>query len=86
MLLHLAVISTLIWDESKRLSNLAKHGFDFLRAVDVLEGQHVVLSARQVGQEERFLAIGVIGGRYATVVYTMRGEDHRIISIRQAIV
>jgi uncharacterized protein (DUF4415 family) len=62
----------LIWDESKRRSNLAKHGFDFLRAKDVLDGQHVVLLARQVGEEQRLLAVGIIGGRYATITASFR--------------
>lgn len=30
----------LIWDEAKRLSNLAKHGFDFAQADAVLDAQY----------------------------------------------
>ncbi len=72
------------WDESKRLSNLHKHGFDFLRAEDVLYGSHIVINSTYQDSEQRFLAVGTIEGRYATVVYTMRDGNCRIISIRSA--
>jgi uncharacterized DUF497 family protein len=51
------------WDENKRLSNIAKHGFDFLDVEEVLYEIH---------------------GRFATVVFPMRGDDYRIITIRSA--
>jgi uncharacterized DUF497 family protein len=34
--------------------------------------------------EERWMATGLIQGRHATVVYTLRGEAIRIISLRRA--
>ena len=72
------------WDENKRLSNIAKHGFDFLDAEEVLYGIHVVVASRDMADELRWLSTGKVGGRFATVVFTMRGEDYRIISIRSA--
>jgi hypothetical protein len=72
------------WDERKRLSNIAKHGFDFLDADEVLFGVHVLVPSRNPGVEQRWLAIGVIGERFATVIFTMRQGDYRIISIRSA--
>ena len=35
-------------------------------------------------EEERFLAVGLLEGRYVTVVYTVRAEAIRIISFRRA--
>jgi uncharacterized protein len=70
------------WDENKRLSNLAKHKFDFLDAEEVLLGVHVLIRSHYQGEEERWLAVGKISGRFATVVFTMRGDDYRIISMR----
>jgi uncharacterized protein len=33
------------WGERKRLSNLEKHGLDFLDVIAVFEAPHVVMSA-----------------------------------------
>ena len=73
------------WDESKRLTNLDKHGIDFLRAKeiwsdDVLE----VPSPRDDHGERRHLAYGRLDGRVVAVVFTWRGKSRRIISARRA--
>ncbi len=72
------------WDERKRHRNIAKHGFDFLQADELFEGPHVFVPSRRNQPEERFLAIGKVAGRWATVVYTLRAGDRRIISMRSA--
>ena len=72
------------WDERKRLRNIAKHGFDFLRVDELFEGPHVVVPSRRDQPEERFLAIGRVAGRWATVVYPLREDHRRIISMRSA--
>jgi uncharacterized DUF497 family protein len=72
------------WDERKRLRNIAKHGFDFLRADELFEGPHVVVPSRRGQPEERFLAVGRVAGRWATVVYTLRGGHRRIIWVGSA--
>jgi uncharacterized protein len=73
-----------LWDERKRLRNIAKHGFDFLQAGEVFEGPHVIVPSKRSRPEERFLAIGKVAGRWATIVYTLRAGDRRIISMRSA--
>ncbi len=73
-----------VWDENKRQANIAKHGFDFIHADQVLCEPHIALKSNYSGDEVRFLAVGMIENRIATVVYTMRGEQYRIISIRSA--
>ena len=72
------------WDENKRKANLVKHGFDFLHVDQILCQTHISLESGYGGEEPRFLAVGKIQGRFATVIYTMRGENYRIISIRSA--
>jgi uncharacterized DUF497 family protein len=72
------------WDEAKRQSNLEKHGFDFLRADEVLSGKHLVVPSRSHGAEQRYKAVGIAQGRFAAVIFTMRGESCRIISMRSA--
>jgi uncharacterized DUF497 family protein len=72
------------WDEAKRRANLAKHGLDFVRAEDILDGPHVVEQARSVGDEFRRLAIGLVDDVHVTMVFTERGGAIRIISLRRA--
>ena len=72
------------WDEGKRSANIEKHGLDFVDAVEVFEAPYVVVPSSYEGEEERFLAIGRLQGRFVTVVYTTRNEAIRIISFRRA--
>ncbi len=72
------------WDEGKRRANLEKHGLDFFDVIAVFEAPHIVVPSAYEGDEERFLAIGVLEGRLVTVVCTTRSEAIRIISFRRA--
>jgi uncharacterized DUF497 family protein len=72
------------WDELKRLANLEKHGFDFMDADRRFEGPHYVAETRTVGTETRWLATGMIGKQPATAVFTRRGANIRLISLRSA--
>ncbi|RJR47672.1 MAG: BrnT family toxin [Deltaproteobacteria bacterium] len=72
------------WDERKRLSNLERHGLDFLDVIEVFEGPYIIVPSAHKGNEERFLAIGVLEARLVTVVYTIRSGAIRIISFRRA--
>lgn len=73
------------WDEPKRLSNIEKHGFDFVDVWQLFDGDHIEGSARlSINGEQRFLATGFINGLYATVIHTVRGSIIRIISLRKA--
>jgi uncharacterized protein len=72
------------WDERKRRSNLDKHSLDFLDVSAVFEGPHIMVPTAYRGGEERFHAIGLIEGRWVTVVFTFRSEAIRVISFRRA--
>lgn len=72
------------WDEAKRQANIAKHGIDFLRAVDVFAGPHIILPARETATEARWIAIGLTEGLHVALVFTRRGSSIRVISIRRA--
>ena len=71
------------WDENKNVSN-NEHGVSFPEAARLLiSGRvHEVLSTYE--HEKRIVATGLIGTRYVTVIYTMRGSAYRIISARSA--
>ena len=64
--------------------DLEKHGLDFIDAVAMFDAPHMVEVARTVGDEARSLAIGQLNARVVVVVYTMRGDATRIISMRRA--
>ncbi len=71
------------WDESKRQTNLAKHGIDFRDAIRVFDGP-VFESVNRRRGEERMVAIGSMEGIEIVLVYVMRGKQRRIISARRA--
>jgi uncharacterized DUF497 family protein len=78
------------WDGRKQLANLAKHGLDLADAPMVFGG--IVLETpddRRDYRERRFVAIGRLGGRVVSCVYTYRTardgrEVRRVISLRPA--
>jgi uncharacterized protein len=73
------------WDPSKAASNLKKHGAHFADAADVLEDEHALTDVEDVLGEERLVSIGMDSiGRLLVVVYTHRGQNIRIISVRKA--
>ncbi len=72
------------WDETKRASNIRKHGPDFPDAAFVFSGPHLRRLTPTVGMEERWLGIGTLGGRHVTIIFTHRGGATRIISMRRA--
>ncbi|PSF27377.1 hypothetical protein C7H19_24990 [Aphanothece hegewaldii CCALA 016] len=73
------------WDEKKRWSNLKKHGIDFADAYQIFSGDILEIEDQRSNYgEERFLAIGVLDGQVLAVVYTLRGEQIRLISARKA--
>lgn len=74
------------WDPAKAESNLHKHGVYFADAVAVLEDEQA-LWREDASQrnEDRYIAIGTDHlGRILTVVFTIRGENVRLISARPA--
>ena len=71
------------WDPTKNAVNEAKHGIGLAAAVALWEGPVVSIPSVKPG-EERHLAIGVIGGKYWTVIYAPRGDHFRLISARRS--
>ncbi len=73
------------WDEGKRQATLLLRGLDFamVNALD-LDLAEVSIDSRRDYGEERLQARGLIRGRLYVVVFTRRGEDLRLISLRMA--
>lgn len=72
------------WDEAKRARNLQKHGIDFEDATDVWSGRVMERLSASRGSEERWITVGLLDGRVVAVVWTSRGINRRIISVRVA--
>ena len=75
------------WDRSKDSANLRKHGVSFAEASTVFEDplSITIPDQDQIVAEERFVIVGLSGGRnLLVVVHTMREERIRLISARLA--
>jgi hypothetical protein len=73
------------WDPRKEQDNLRKHDFGFTAATLIWAGPVAEKTddRRDYG-ETRIIATGNTGGSIIVVVYTWRGENRRIISVRKA--
>ena len=73
------------WDENKNRQNVEKHLLDFADASEVLDAPHFVYEDnRNDYGEQRLIAVGHLRGRLVVIVYTMRQNIYRIISMRKA--
>ena len=73
------------WDDLKRRANIRKHGIDFVGIEAVFAGTTVtVTDDRFHYDEERFVTVGLLGGRAVVVAHTEGDEVIRIISVRKA--
>ncbi len=73
------------FDPAKDESNLDKHDLS-LADVENFEWETAVVheDTRQQYAEQRFEATGYIGERLHVMVYCLRGDAYRIISLRKA--
>ncbi len=73
------------WDEVKRRGNYEKHGLDFRDAEKVFQGITITAEdRRQDYGETRLISLGRLEDIVVVVVYTMRSEAIRLISMRRA--
>ena len=71
------------WDDAKHQSNIARGrpGFD---AIYDFDWDNAVINPSPRHGETRSVAVGLIDNRLYHVVYTERGDNTRIISLRPA--
>jgi uncharacterized DUF497 family protein len=74
------------WDDTKAATNIADHGVTFEAARDVFKDPFALdwLDESEDYGEDRFVIVGMTGGRLVVVAFTLRGEAIRIISARLA--
>ena len=71
------------WDDTKRYTNAEKHRTDF-EHVDEFDWDTAKMEPDPRDAEERYRAFGFIGDRLHLLVFTLRGDNIRIISLRKA--
>jgi uncharacterized protein len=75
------------WNPKKASENFSKHGVSFSEAEQAFNDFYAIEEwddAHSTAQETRFKMIAMSGTRILVVHYTMRGENYRIISTREA--
>jgi uncharacterized protein len=73
------------WDNQKNSDNIAKHGIDFEFAKEIFLGNWISKSDKRKDYgESRFIAIGCLDEFVILVVYTLREQKIRLISVRLA--
>ncbi|MEO5336753.1 MAG: BrnT family toxin [Magnetospirillum sp. WYHS-4] len=73
-------------DPEKDSGNLSKHGVSLAFGAEVLADADRldILDVRFDYAEKRFVTYGQVEGRVWVCVFSLRGEVHRIISVRKA--
>ena len=75
----------IIYDPNKRLATLRDRGVDFERAAEVFDGDVLDWPDERFDYGElRIVTIGFLDGRMVVIVWTPRGDDRHIISMRKA--
>ena len=73
------------FDPEKREATLANRGLDFADADEVFAGLTVQFADERMDYgEERITTVGFLGGRMVVVIWTPRGDDRHVISMRKA--
>lgn len=75
----------IVWDETKNAANVAKHGLSFEAVYSFDWTIDVIIDrSRHEDGEKRYAAVGTLYGKLHTVIFTWRGDDVRIISLRRS--
>jgi uncharacterized DUF497 family protein len=72
------------YDPAKRAMTLAKRGLDFEHAAEVFAGLTITFQDDRFDYGEvRWVTYGFLRGRLVAVVWTQRGGDRHVISLRK---
>lgn len=73
------------WDEAKRLSNIKRHGIDFVAVEKVLAGATITFLDDRVDYgETRLQTFGLLDDKVVAITHTETDEVIRVISFRKA--
>jgi len=75
----------IVYNSAKRDKTLMERGLDFALAADLFSGLTLTQPDTRVDYgETRYMTAGWLTGRMVVVVWTPRGANRRIISMRKA--
>ena len=72
------------YDDNKSISNLEKHGIDFIAAQELWLDPSLIEIQAKSEDEPRFLIVARIANKHWSAVVTHRGSTIRIISVRRS--
>lgn len=74
------------FDAEKDAGNLSKHGVSLGFGARVFDDPNVLIlpTIREADEEERFKAVGLVGGALWTAIHVWRGPVVRFISVRRS--
>lgn len=72
------------YDPNKSQTNKQKHGIDFEEAQQLWEDKSLLVFNVQTEPESRQLGIARLNNKYWSAIFTLRGNNIRIISVRRA--
>lgn len=72
------------YDPDKSVENKRKHGIDFEEAQQLWTDPLLVEVPARTTDEPRWLLVGKIGEKHWSAIITRRGENIRLISVRQS--
>ena len=75
---------TFEYDPKKSQKNRDKHGIDFEEAQTIWNDEDRLEIPAKTVDETRYLLIGIINGKHWSAVFTYRGRNIRIISVRRS--
>lgn len=68
----------------KRLAVARERGLDFIDGQELFDGRPLYTYPSPRGSEPRWVSIGHLGGHMVAVIWTIRGDNIRIITMRRA--
>ena len=72
------------FDENKSKSNKKKHGIDFVETQDLWDDEFGVILDARSDDEKRYALVSKLDNKIWVMIFTLRGETVRIISVRRA--
>ena len=73
------------WDQNKNITNIKKHGIDFVDADKIFKNPILTKIDERIDyKEKRWIGIGRFEKLTVVSIFTKRGKNIRIISIRKA--
>ena len=74
-----------VWDETKRQSNISKHGLDFVDVEQLFSGITYTMEDKRFSyREQRIVTLGLLGDTVVVVAHTEDADELRVVSMRKA--